>query len=62
MKMNEAYPDIYDEGYIHQFEHIPSHKIQQQQQQKHRVQRNPPIISQWRENNHRKSTGVRINK
>ena len=27
MKMNEAYPDIYDEGYIHQFEHIPSQNL-----------------------------------
>ena len=35
MEMSEAWPDIYDERYIHEFEPEPTHK----QQQKHWVER-----------------------
>ena len=27
MEMNEAWPDAYDEGYIHQFQPKPTHEI-----------------------------------
>ena len=27
MEMNEAWPDTYDEGYIHQFQPTTTHKI-----------------------------------
>ena len=36
LEMNEAWPDIYDEGCIHQFQPGPIRKIQYQQQ-KHQV-------------------------
>ena len=32
MKMSEAWPNIYDEGYIHQFQPELTHKINSQQQ------------------------------
>ena len=32
MEMSEAWPHIYDEGYIFQFQPEPTHKIHQQQQ------------------------------
>ena len=47
MEMNEAWPDIYDDGYVNQIQAGSTHKIQQiqpgpsnkiyHQQQKHRV-------------------------
>ena len=30
MEMNEDWPNTYDEGYIHQFQPEPSHKIHEQ--------------------------------
>ena len=32
MEMSETWPDIFYEGYIHQFQPGPTHKIHQQQQ------------------------------
>ena len=34
-EMSEAWPDACDNGHICQFQHELTHKIQQQQQQKH---------------------------
>ena len=42
MEISEAWPDTFDEGYIHQFQSEPTHKIHEQQQ-KHWVQRCPPM-------------------
>ena len=35
MKMSESWSDIYDEGYIPQFQHEPTHKIICQHQKYH---------------------------
>ena len=48
MVMNETFPDIYDEGYMQQFQPGPSHNIQKEQQ-KSRVLIYPPMEPPSRE-------------
>ena len=43
---DDTWPDTYDEGYIHQFQPGPTHKIQHQQQ-KHHIYRYPPMEHRW---------------
>ena len=43
---DDTWPDTYDEGYIHQFQPGPTHKIQYQQQ-KHHIYRYPSVEHRW---------------
>ena len=46
MKMSEAWPETFNEECIHQFQSEPTHKIHWEQQ-KHWVQRYPPMEHLW---------------